>query len=131
MGMLMKTLLLSFILIISFQTFPQTQIEGDINIAYQNAKKGIYWSLSNVPENKLRLKHDLIDKDKLYSTVQIVKEIDGVKIVSTGYNNSTEVRIKMYRSFKSLIKEGYIETKKENDQPDTTKQVKKKSRKKS
>jgi hypothetical protein len=131
MGMLMKTLLLSFILIISFQTFPQTQIEGDINIAYQNAKKGIYWSLSNVPENKLRLKHDLIDKDKLYSTVQIVKEIDGVKIVSTGYNNSTEVRIKMYRSFKSLIKEGYIETKKENDQPDTTKQVKKKSRKES
>ncbi len=127
----MKTLLLSFFLIISFQTFSQTQIEGDINIAYQNAKKGIYWSLSNVPENKLRLKHDLIDKDKLYSTVQIVKEIDGVKIVSTGYNNSTEVRIKMYRSFKSLIKEGYIETKKENDQPDTTKQVKKKSRKKS
>ncbi len=127
----MKTLLLSFFLIISFQTFSQTQIEGDINIAYQNAKKGIYWSLSNVPGNKLRLKHDLIDKDKLYSTVQIVKEIDGVKIVSTGYNNSTEVRIKMYRSFKSLIKEGYIETKKENDQPDTTKQVKKKSRKKS
>ena len=127
----MKTLLLSFVLLISFRTFSQTQIEDDINIAYQNAKKGIYWSLSNVPENKLRLKHDLIDKDKLYSTVQIVKEIDGVKIVSTGYNNSTEVRIKLYRSFNSLIKEGYIEPKKENDQPDTTKRVKKKSRKKS
>lgn len=127
----MKTLLLSFVLLISFRTFSQTQIEDDINIAYQNAKKGIYWSLSNVPENRLRLKHDLIDKDKLYSTVQIVKEIDGVKIVSTGYNNSTEVRIKLYRSFNSLIKEGYIEPKKENDQPDTTKRVKKKSRKKS
>jgi hypothetical protein len=127
----MKTLLFSILILFSIQIFSQTQLENNIDVAYQNAKKGVYWSLNNIPENKSRLKHDLIDKDKLYSTVQIVKEIDGVKIISTGYNNSTEASIKLYRSFKSLIEDGYIKTKKENDQSDTTRQEKRKSRNKS
>jgi len=125
----MKKLLILIIILFSTQIFSQAQLENNIDLAYQNAKKGIYWSLNNIPENKSRLKHDLIDKDKLYSTVQIVKEIDGVKIISTGYNNSTEVSIKIYRSFKSLIKDGYLIGKEDNSRSDSTKQVKKKSKK--
>ncbi len=125
----MKNLFFSIIILFSTQIFSQTQLENNVDLAYQNAKKGVYWSLNNIPENKSRLKHDLIDKDKLYSTVQIVKEIDGVKIISTGYNNSTEVSIKIYKSFKSLIKDGYLIGKEGNNQSDSTKQVKKKSKK--
>ncbi len=125
----MKTILFFILLLFSFQSFSQTKIDDGIDIAYMNAKKGIYWSLTNIPENKTRVKHDLIDKDKLYSTVQIIKEIDGIKILSTGYCNSTEVKITIYRSFKSLKKEGYLKVKRETRE-DTTKQLKKKSRKK-
>ena len=126
----MKTILFSILLLFPFQSFSQAKIDECIDIAYMNAKKGVYWSLTNIPESKTRVKHDLIDKDKLYSTVQIKKEIDGIKILSTGYCNSTEVKIIVYRSFKSLIKEGYLKVKKET-QEDSTKQVKKKSRKRS
>ena len=90
-----------FLLAIVFAAqFVSAQIipEEDINIAYQNAKKGIYWALDNIPEKKVKLKNDLIDKDKLFASVNLVKEIDGIKITSRGFNNSTEVVIKIYKS---------------------------------
>ena len=90
-----------FLLAIVFSAqFVSAQIipEEDINIAYQNAKKGIYWALDNIPEKKVKLKNDLIDKDKLFASVNLVKEIDGIKITSRGFNNSTEVVIKIYKS---------------------------------
>ena len=33
-------------------TFAQSTIESDVEFALQNAKKGIYWALSNIPLNK-------------------------------------------------------------------------------
>ncbi|OGU74895.1 MAG: hypothetical protein A2V93_04405 [Ignavibacteria bacterium RBG_16_34_14] len=86
----------------------QTKIEADIEIAYQNAKKGVYWALDNIPEKKAKLENDLIAEDKLYAKVKLDKEIFGVKVESTGYYNSNEVTITIYKSDDSLVKEGYL-----------------------
>ena len=77
------------------------------NIAYQNAKKGIYWGLSNIPGKKSSLDNDLIGEDKLYASVKVSKEIQGVKVSSKGYYNTNEVEITIYRSYESLKAEGY------------------------
>lgn len=95
---------LCFSLIIS----AQTKTEEDIEIAYQNAKKGIYWSLENIPEKKVKLENDLIAEDKLYAKVKIEREVEGIKFESTGYYHSNEVTIRIYKSNDSLIKEGYL-----------------------
>jgi len=85
----------------------QTRSEEDIDIAYQNAKKGIYWALEKIPEKK-RLDNDLIADDKLYASVKLEKEINGIKIESTGYYLSNSVIINIYKSYDSLVKEGYL-----------------------
>jgi hypothetical protein len=85
----------------------QSKTENDIDLAYQNAKKGIYWALSNIPEKKAKLDHDLIAEDKLYSRIRLAKEINGVKVVSTGYFQSNEVVMTIYKSYDSLNNEGY------------------------
>lgn len=86
----------------------QSKMEGDIDVAFQNAKKGIYWALSNIPEKKAKLENSLIADDKLYATIKLEKEINGVKVEAVGYNNSNAVTIKIYRSNDSLVKEGYV-----------------------
>jgi len=86
----------------------QNKIEEDIEIAYQNAKKGIYWALDNIPEKKVKIENDLIADDKLYAKVKLEKEIFGIKIESTGYNHSNEVTIIIYKSDDALVKEGYL-----------------------
>jgi hypothetical protein len=86
----------------------QSKIEEDIEVAYQNAKKGIYWALKNIPNKKDKLENDLIVEDKLYATVKIEKEIEGIKFESTGFFHSNEVTIKIYKSEDSLVKEGYL-----------------------
>ena len=88
--------------------YSQTKIEEDIETAYQNAKKGIYWALNNIPEKKVKLENDLIADDKLYAKVQLEKEIFGIKVESTGYYNSNSVTITIYKSDDSLVKEGYL-----------------------
>ena len=80
----------------------------NIDNAFNNAKKGIYYALSNIPDNKSRFSRELIDSNKLFVKVKLSKEINGIKIESTGYYSSSEVTIKIYRSFDSLIKEGYL-----------------------
>jgi len=62
-------------------TFGQNKTEQDIDLAYQNAKKGIYWGLANIPGKKAKLENDLIAEDKLYSSVKVFKEVNGVKVV--------------------------------------------------
>jgi hypothetical protein len=44
--------------------------------------------------------------------VKIEKEINGIRIESTGYNETNEVTVVIYRSKDSLIKDGFI---KKND----------------
>jgi len=86
----------------------QKDMEKNLNTAYQNAKKGIYWALVNIPENRKRIQSDLIDGEKKYASVKLEKEYNGVKIVSKGYDNSTEVSVTVYRSLEGLIRDGYL-----------------------
>ncbi len=98
-----------FILFLFFATlgFAQENFESKIDIAYQNAKKGIYHGFENLNEKKNNFKNDLIIDDKLISTVSISKEINGVKIESTGFYESFKISITAYKSFVSLINEGF------------------------
>ena len=80
----MKVLLITALVILfSLVCFSQERLESDIDYAYQNAKKGIYWALSNIPEKKTKLESKLIADDKLYTEVKLYKEVNGVKIEST------------------------------------------------
>lgn len=96
-----------------FISYSQVQTEEDIEIAYQNAKKGIYWVLENIPERK-KLENDLIAEDKLYASVKLEKEVNGIKIESIGYYKSNSVEIKIYKSNDNLLKEGYLKKKSED-----------------
>jgi hypothetical protein len=91
--------------------FGQTDLESDIDSALQNAKKGVYWALNNIPEKKIKMDNDLILGNELCSSVKLSKEINGVKIESTGYHKSYSVIIKLFRSDDNLIKDGYIKPK--------------------
>jgi hypothetical protein len=93
----------------------QTDLESDIDMTIQNAKKGIYWALNNIPEKKSKLDNDLIDEDKLFASVKLSKEINGIKVEATGFNNSYAVTIKLFRSNESLIKDGFIKTKEKDE----------------
>lgn len=111
----MKTVFLLSILIFSSTIFAQQKTENDIDLAYQNAKKGIYWALANIPEKKQSIDNDLIADDKLYASVKLSKEFNGVKIESTGYYLSNEVSIVIYKSDDSLEKEGYKKKEEEKE----------------
>ena len=106
----MHKVLFAFIVLVCFksQSFSQQKLEDDIEIAYLNAKKGIYWALDNIPQKKLKLENELIAEDKLYAKVKLEIEIEGIKIESTGYYHSNEVNIRIYKSNDSLVKEGYL-----------------------
>lgn len=103
-------LLFSLLILFTFaaNTRVQNNVEKGINKAFTNARKGIYYALSNIPENKSRMSSELIEKDQLLAKVKLSKEINGIKIESTGYNISYEVTIKIYKSLKSLREEGYL-----------------------
>ena len=99
---------LALTVLLSTTGFSQEKIESDIDYAYQNAKKGIYWALSNLPQKKKKLESDLIADDRLYAHVRLNKEVNGVKIVSTGYYQTNKVTISIYRSNDSLEEYGYL-----------------------
>jgi hypothetical protein len=101
-------LFLSFIFLLSFISYAQQDMEKNLDAAYQNAKKGVYWALANIPVKRAGLKNDLIADEKLYSSVKLDKEFNGIKIVSKGYYNTTEVSITIYRSDDGLVKDGYL-----------------------
>lgn len=106
----MKTVIMFFIISVFAANLPaQGNVETDINKAFINAKKGIFYALSNIPPGKSRMNSELIEKDKLLAKVRLSKEINGIKIESTGYNSTNEVTIKIYKSIDSLVKEGYME----------------------
>lgn len=93
---------------ISSTSLSQQKLEDDIEIAFQNAKKGIYWALSNIPSKKARVENNLIGNDVLLASVKLSKEVNGVRVESVGYFHSNEVKIIVYKSNESLIKDGYI-----------------------
>lgn len=106
----MKLTLTFLILVLLFNNnlYSQEKIEEDIEYAVQNAKKGIYWALSNIPVKKAKIEHDLISNDKLNARVRLFKEVNGVKVESTGYYNTNQVTVVLYRSYDSLKAMGYI-----------------------
>lgn len=96
------------IVLISYKLSAQTKIEEDITATLQNAKKGIYWALTNIPTKKARVEKSIITEDKLIAKVKVFRELFGVKIESTGYYLTNELTIVLYRSSDSLLKDGYI-----------------------
>lgn len=86
----------------------QDKVESDIEFALQNAKKGVYWALSNIPVKKTKIEKSIVNEDKLLAKVKIAKELNGVRIESTGYYQTNEVSVVIYRSRDSLLKDGYI-----------------------
>ena len=111
----MKKFLFIFLFIPVTFLYCQSKLETDVDTAFQNAKKGIYWALSNIPEKKTKLENDLIVEDKLLASVKLDKEINGIKIVSVGFYNSNEVTIKIFKSYDTLVKEGYLKNSKKID----------------
>lgn len=108
---LMKYFFIPFLFCLSVG-FVLSGSDQDIDKAYQNAKKGVYWALSNIPEKKSKIAHQLVAEDKLYSSVKLYKKVNGVKVESTGFYNSNEVTITLYKSTDSLLSEGYINSRK-------------------
>lgn len=92
--------------------FSPAGTDEEIDKAYTNAKKGMYWALSNIPEKKSRITHELVADNKLYSSVKLNKKVNGVKVESTGFFNSNEVTIVLYISTDSLITGGFIKDRK-------------------
>ena len=105
--MKLLSVLILLLVYLSPYTFAQNKTEQDIDLAYQNAKKGIYWGLANIPGKKAKLENDLIAEDKLYSSVKVFKEVYGVKVVSRGFYLTNDVEITIYKSYESLKAEGY------------------------
>lgn len=99
--------ILAIILAGQFVLIGQSKTDSDMDVAFQNAKKGIYWALSNIPLKKSTNDNDLIADDKLYASVKLNKEVNGVKVSSIGYYQTNQVEITIYRSYESLKTEGY------------------------
>lgn len=89
-------------------SFSQSKVEEDIESALVNAKKGVYWALSNLQGKKAKIEKSLIADDKLIAKVKVSKELNGVKIESTGYYQTNELTIVIFKSRENLIKDGYI-----------------------
>ena len=96
------------ILFITQLIFSQSKIEEDIELPLVNAKKGIYWALSNLQGKKAKFEKALIAEDKLVAKVKVSKELNGIKIESTGFAGTNELTVVLYKSADSLIKDGYI-----------------------
>jgi hypothetical protein len=109
----MKKFLFFYLLLFPFCfTWAQEQNEDEMSKAFLNAKKGVFWALENIPTTKLKLNHQLVSDDKLIADVKLEVEVNGIKIISTGYFNSTEVSVKVFKSVENLQKEGYLKNKK-------------------
>ncbi|WP_337872407.1 hypothetical protein [Ignavibacterium sp.] len=106
----MKTVfIILFVFLFSLSgAMAQDKVESDIEFALQNAKKGVYWALSNIPVKKTKIEKSIVNEDKLLAKVKIAKELNGVRIESTGYYQTNEVSVVIYRSRDSLLKDGYI-----------------------
>ena len=88
--------------------FSQSKIESDIESSLVNAKKGVYYALSNLQGKKAKFEKSLIADDKLIAKVKVSKELNGIKIESTGFYQTDELTVVLYKSADSLIKDGYI-----------------------
>lgn len=100
-----------FFLFLTGFIFGQAEFNASVDSAYSNAKKGIYWAFSNIPDTKKSDSHDLIHNDKLVCEVKLYREVEGVKVNVTGYFNTYSVTINVYKSYNTLRAEGYLKDK--------------------
>lgn len=103
----MKNLFFIVFLFSAF-VFAQQDIEEDVERATINAKKGIYWSLQNIPPKKVRTDHELVTQNKVTAAVKIIKEVGGIKFESTGYHEHTSAKVTIYRSYDWLMQHKFI-----------------------
>ncbi len=102
----MKSYTFLFLLLATFlYPFQNLNFEENLDKAYQNAKKGIYWALDNIPRDKKKLDNDLIFDDNLIARIDLYKEVEGVRVVSVGYYETYSITIEIYRSYESLEKD--------------------------
>ena len=102
----MKLLILLFLFlcsVVSSQT--NSNFEENLDHAFQNAKKGIYWALDNIPRDKKKLDNDLINDDHLIARIDLYKEVEGVRVISIGYCGTYSIASEVYRSYESLKKD--------------------------
>ena len=107
-----KNLCLSLILfaiitaLLSYHFFMK---DDDVETAYLNDKKGVLWGLSNIRNKKSKLDNKLVSNDKLIADVKVEKVVNGVRVIVTGYAETTDVTITTYRSFETLVNDGYLD----------------------
>ncbi len=80
-----------------------------VDSAYTNAMKGVYFALENIPEKKNSVSKDLISNDELIANVKIRKEVNGISVVATGFYNSYKITAEVFRDYKALKDEGFID----------------------
>ncbi len=107
----MKVLAILLFPILMFgQTIEEkSKFNDKVDSAYANAMKGVYFALENIPERKNSVSKDLISNDELIAKVKISKEVGGVYVHSAGFYKTFKVIAEIYRDYKSLKTEGYIE----------------------
>jgi peptidoglycan hydrolase CwlO-like protein len=101
--------LVVFAIVASALSYHFTMKDDDIETAYLNAKKGVLWGLSNIRNKKSKLDNKLVSNDKLIADVKVEKVVNGVRVIVTGYSETTDVTITTYRSFETLVKDGYLD----------------------
>ena len=80
-----------------------------VDSAYANAMKGVYFALENIPERKNSISKELISDDELIAKVKINKGVNGISVVATGFHNSYKITAEVYRDYRSLKAEGFID----------------------
>lgn len=105
----MTRFLISLFAVFILTTSMPASSTGQLDNAYANAKKGLQYGLSNLKDKRSRDEYKLIEQDKLLAEVKISKEIGGVKIEAKGFFEGEEVTVITYRSYESLVKDGYID----------------------
>lgn len=88
----------------TIQSQDSTSVEDDIFFAYKNAMKGVIWAIDNYPYKKEATYKDIITDNKKICSVKIFKQEGGLKIVSIGFFNSSQVEITTYKSFPEKFK---------------------------
>lgn len=104
----MKAILFLFLPIIILAQTSNTTFEDSIVKAFNNAKKGMYFAFANIPAKKNDINKELIEEDKLLARVKLTKAVNGIRVESTGVFNSYEICITAFRTYESLLKDGYI-----------------------
>lgn len=102
----------SFVTIVFLLFTPQeptpNSVDDEMIFAFKNAQKAVVWALSNIPDRRAKEEKKLVENDKLIAEVSIEKEINGIRIEATGFINSTSIKVTVYRSYDSLLKDGHI-----------------------